>query len=517
MLASRAMDAAPRSALLPGRRAEAALLVALGVLLAAAIFDGGGSRVDSLASVGIASLVVAGIALAAALRGHLPLPRLERGAAAAVVGAVALTAWAGLSVAWSIAGDRSWDWLGRGLVYLAFLVLGLLAGAMVSGARRFAFVLTLVVGAAIGWALLGVAIPSLFPDGDRIARLREPVGYWNALALLADGALALGLWLASEQRPGFRVVGALLSYAGVLAVLLTQSRAGVVGAVAVVVLWLVASRERSADALRVVLSVVPALAVGGWAFTRPALVEDGVLRADRVSDGRLFAVPYYAGARAVIYRTDQYRAAGIRSTPKTLAEFNAAGLKLMKRYGGKKDATYSAVYFPGRYWYAAMSFVYDWGGQIATFRNGRWQGALNSGKALAGLTAWRNTARTLSKANKTGNEAQPQQAEFLRRGQRGGVHHPVEGGGVGPVAGEGSCCVAGRARRRGVFSSAIGRLRQGARPPRQGEAAAAEIVKEAVRTGKRIPDLLREKKLLPEEKIAEIFTPEFLAGQADRD
>ncbi|HEX2121651.1 MAG TPA: aspartate ammonia-lyase [Thermoanaerobaculia bacterium] len=49
-----------------------------------------------------------------------------------------------------------------------------------------------------------------------------------------------------------------------------------------------------------------------------------------------------------------------------------------------------------------------------------------------------------------------------------------------------------------------------------GYAAAAEIAKESARTGKRIPDLLREKKLLPEEKIAEIFTPEFLAGQADR-
>ena len=38
---------------------------------------------------------------------------------------------------------------------------------------------------------------------------------------------------------------------------------------------------------------------------------------------------------------------------------DAAGLKLMKRYGGSKNPTYSAVYFPGRYWYAAMSFVYD--------------------------------------------------------------------------------------------------------------------------------------------------------------
>ena len=52
--------------------------------------------------------------------------------------------------------------------------------------------------------------------------------------------------------------------------------------------------------------------------------------------------------------------------------------------------------------------------------------------------------------------------------------------------------------------------------PLIGYAAAAEIAKESAKSGKRIPDLLREKKLLSEEKIAEIFTPEFLAGQADR-
>ena len=49
-----------------------------------------------------------------------------------------------------------------------------------------------------------------------------------------------------------------------------------------------------------------------------------------------------------------------------------------------------------------------------------------------------------------------------------------------------------------------------------GYAAAAEIAKESAKTGKRIPDLLREKQLLTEEEIARIFTPEFLAGQADR-
>ena len=293
------MDAAPRSALPGGRSAEAVLVVSLGVLLAAAVFHGAGSRDDSLATVGIAALVVAGVALCVALRGALALPRLERAAAAAVLGAAGLTAWAGVSIAWSIAGDRSWDWLGRGLVYLAFVCLGLLVGALGAGARRLGALLAIVLGAAIGWALLGVAIPSLFPDGDRIARLREPIGYWNALALLADGAVALGLWLASDRRATLRVAGLLLSYGGALALLLTQSRAGIVGLVAVVVLWLVLSRERLADGLRVVVSVGPALVVGGWAFTRPALVEDGVLRSDRVSDGRLFAV-FTVGVAVVV-------------------------------------------------------------------------------------------------------------------------------------------------------------------------------------------------------------------------
>jgi N,N'-diacetylchitobiose transport system substrate-binding protein len=136
-------------------------------------------------------------------------------------------------------------------------------------------------------------------------------------------------------------------------------------------------------------------------------------------NGRTFAVPYYAGARGVIYRTDQYKAAGIAKAPTSLAEFMTAGSKLMAKYGGKKDPTYSAVYFPGRYWYAAMSFVYDFGGAIARFRNGKWVGTLDSTQALQGLTAWRTTALRLSRANKTGDEAHPQQALVFAKGKVG--------------------------------------------------------------------------------------------------
>src|SRR5512144_1183615 len=117
------MDAAPRPALPPGRVAETGLLVASGALLAGAVLAGGGSRAGSLDTVGIASIVCAAVGLAAALRGVLPLPRLDRPGSVAVAGLGALTAWAGLSMAWSIAGDLSWEWLARGLVYLSFLAL----------------------------------------------------------------------------------------------------------------------------------------------------------------------------------------------------------------------------------------------------------------------------------------------------------------------------------------------------------------------------------------------------------
>ena len=132
------MDAAARPS---GYVAEAVVLAALGALLVAAVFAGGGSRGSALATVGLAALIAAAIGVVAALRGILPVARLDRAGSLAVVAAAALVAWAGLSTAWSIAGDHSWEWFGRGLVYLSFLALGLLAGSLVAGARRVAAVI----------------------------------------------------------------------------------------------------------------------------------------------------------------------------------------------------------------------------------------------------------------------------------------------------------------------------------------------------------------------------------------
>jgi len=119
-------------------------------------------------------------------------------------------------------------------------------------------------------------------------------------------------------------------------------------------------------------------------------------------DGKLYAVPYYAGARAIMYRPSLFKAQGI-SVPKSYAEFLTAGKKLMAAYGTDKD--FSAVYLPGKYWYAAMSFVYDEGGAIATKSGGKWVGSLDSAASIRGLNRFKEVSDLLSKADKSGTEA----------------------------------------------------------------------------------------------------------------
>src|SRR6187551_2381180 len=103
----------------PMRRPGLGVSVATALLLAA-LFAG-----DSVWTA-VAALLVAGGWSALALAGRAPQP----GGGAVLLGLLlAMAAWAGLSVAWSVAPDRSWGELNRTLVFTAFLVVGLLLGA----------------------------------------------------------------------------------------------------------------------------------------------------------------------------------------------------------------------------------------------------------------------------------------------------------------------------------------------------------------------------------------------------
>lgn len=131
-------------------------------------------------------------------------------------------------------------------------------------------------------------------------------------------------------------------------------------------------------------------------------------------EGKIYCVPYYSGSRTVFYRTDMFDKAGISSPPTTLDELMADGAKLNKAYAG--DRKFSAFYMPGKFWYSAMSFVYDAGGRIATRSGSHWKGGLDSPEAIKGLTQWKALADKLSKASKNSDEANPQQYTVMAQG-----------------------------------------------------------------------------------------------------
>ncbi|MFF5292187.1 extracellular solute-binding protein [Paractinoplanes globisporus] len=132
-------------------------------------------------------------------------------------------------------------------------------------------------------------------------------------------------------------------------------------------------------------------------------------------EGQTYCVPYYAGARVLIYRTDLFKKAGIAAAPKSYDEFLSDADKLQTAQ--KSDAKFGAVYMPGQYWYAAMSWVKASGGDIAKQDGDKWVGQLSQPSSIAGLQKWVDMVKKYSKADPTKNEND--QAGIFAQGEAG--------------------------------------------------------------------------------------------------
>jgi len=118
--------------------------------------------------------------------------------------------------------------------------------------------------------------------------------------------------------------------------------------------------------------------LSSWSGTK-GLVP-GMLANDTQS-GTTYAVPWFGGVRAVWYRTDQFKKAGITSTPTTWAELSADAAKLQKAYPGTDG--FDAVTNDTN---AFASFIWGAGGQIATQdSSGKWTGNLTDPKTEAAI------------------------------------------------------------------------------------------------------------------------------------
>jgi len=263
-----------------------------GALAFCALFFSDGSSQSRLFWIGAPAVVVAAVGWA-----WRP-PRLPLWGSVFFCALAAFVVWQGVSIAWSVQPSHSWDYTNRGLVYFAFAAVG----ALVAGAplRRFAAVACVLLGALFVWALAAKVIPGIYPDYERLARLRYPLGYWNELALLAAASVPLGLWAVGPRHDRrARLGGALLLYTALVAAVLTYSRVGIVLTVVAALAWLWLDRDRLATLGPLALAWIVGAAVAGVALLLPGVSSDGQPHHVRVRDGLVFGAVLVVGAVVV--------------------------------------------------------------------------------------------------------------------------------------------------------------------------------------------------------------------------
>ncbi|MQS35507.1 extracellular solute-binding protein [Streptomyces katsurahamanus] len=122
-------------------------------------------------------------------------------------------------------------------------------------------------------------------------------------------------------------------------------------------------------------------------------------------EGKLYCVPYYAGARVGVYNAEMFeKGAGAKEFPATEDELKTALGKIEKKYG--KDKGFSSLYLPGKYWYAAMSYVAAYGGKIAEYDEGakEWKATLSTPEAQKGIQHYVDLVNDYNNADKTKDE-----------------------------------------------------------------------------------------------------------------
>jgi N,N'-diacetylchitobiose transport system substrate-binding protein len=143
------------------------------------------------------------------------------------------------------------------------------------------------------------------------------------------------------------------------------------------------------------------------------------LLAPAVVDKKLYAVPSFAGDRVVLYNKKMWAADGITAVPTTYNVLTA-DLDIVKAKNASPN--FSAMYFPGQYWYAGLGFVWDAGGSISTKSGSSWKGGFSSAAAQQGLSDFKSFQNDYSSvASRTLNTDTPSQDTILANGQASAI------------------------------------------------------------------------------------------------
>lgn len=106
---------------------------------------------------------------------------------------------------------------------------------------------------------------------------------------------------------------------------------------------------------------------------------DPAIARTAVVDGKTYGLPWWVGVRALYYRTDLFTEAGL-TPPTSYAELVAANQRI---HAAHPDTFGIAV--GGKYTFAALPFVWDAGGDIATKDGSSFKAAIDSPASQAGI------------------------------------------------------------------------------------------------------------------------------------
>lgn len=267
------------------------LAVALAALFVVAVFVAkGGLLLARVTYIEEIAIVVSAVAVIGAIVRYRGQP-LHGALALAALGALCILT--GLSIGWSLTPDESWLELNRTVAYLGIFALGIAAVRIWTRewkAPIFAAMLTVAV--VVIAALATKVAPGVFAEGETFARLREPFGYWNAVALTCALGFPLCLWLGTrtEGSIALNAIAYPLLGLSIVTLFLSFSRGGLLAGALGIAIWLAVVPRR----LRTLSVLLPSAAAAGlvivWAFNQSALTLDSVALSQREDTGILLAI-----------------------------------------------------------------------------------------------------------------------------------------------------------------------------------------------------------------------------------
>jgi hypothetical protein len=213
----------------------------------------------------------------------------------------AFTAFAALSILWSVQPDWSWFGANQLLSYLSAFAGAVALARLVP--RRWPAVVGGVATAATvlcAYSLLAKVFPATLASANDYGRLLAPFGYWNAIGVCAALGLAPALWAATRRTGPWMLraltIPAMTLMISVIALSLSRS-AALVGVVSVAV-WAAVVPLRLRTALMLGLAALCAVPIVIVALHSHNLSTDHIQLAAQDAAGHAFG-PVLLGVLAV--------------------------------------------------------------------------------------------------------------------------------------------------------------------------------------------------------------------------